>query len=63
MKFSGNKNWVDTLPVITKNINDTSTVSLGYLCPSEIRDARDEPLVRAAQAKLAAKMTEKQRKR
>lgn len=60
---TNNRDWPLKLEAITQAINRSPSVSLGYLSPSQVRSPLDEPAVREAQSKLAAKMTEKQRNR
>lgn len=57
------RDWPLKLANITLAINQSPSVSLGYLAPAEVRSPLDEPKVRLAQARLAAKMSQKQRDR
>ena len=57
------RDWPVKLPEITLAINRSPSVSLGYLAPAEVQSPLDEPRVRLAQARLAAKMTQKQSER
>lgn len=63
LRLNSTKNWVDVLPTITESINKSPCVSIGYLSPADVKSVLDEPMVREAQLKLAAKMTEKQQNR
>jgi hypothetical protein len=56
-------NWVAALPKLTWAINHSPCVSIGDLAPADVKSPLDEPMVRAAQAKLAGKMSEKSRDR
>lgn len=58
-----NSNWVEGLPKMTWAVNHSANVSLGDLSPAEVNSALDEPKVRAAQIKMAGKMSEKSRDR
>jgi hypothetical protein len=57
MDETRNANWPAKLPDITNAINHSPCVSIGDLIPASIVSPLDEPRVRAAKAKLGAKMS------
>ena len=57
----GVRSWPDYLPTITRDINNTALITLGYEKPSSVLSSTDEPRVRAAQEKLQAEMSLSQR--
>lgn len=63
MRFKHVTNWPELLKEVTDLINQSPCVSIGYLAPNDIKTRLDEPRVRLAQQKLAAKMSQKQRER